>query len=295
VLPNQSATTDTGVPGGMTPPGVAAPHRTPRMANASRKTRDAVLPPLSALVAIIALWYAAIEILGIRKFILPAPHSVLASLSENFTSLLGHTWTTAVETGVGLLAAIVVGVLISVLITEVPFLSRALLPWLVVSQAIPKVAVAPLFVLWLGFGLGPKVVVALFIAFFPIVISTSAGLLATEPEELDLFRTMTRKRWPIYRYLKIPRALPGFFEGVKVGVALALVGAVVGEFVSADKGLGYMVIIANRNLDTDLMFAVFLMLSVIGVAFFYAVVALERLALPWVAARRRRQVGGAAR
>jgi NitT/TauT family transport system permease protein len=265
------------------------------MANASRKTRDAVLPPLSALVAIIALWYAAIEILGIRKFILPAPHSVLASLSENFTSLLGHTWTTAVETGVGLLAAIVVGVLISVLITEVPFLSRALLPWLVVSQAIPKVAVAPLFVLWLGFGLGPKVVVALFIAFFPIVISTSAGLLATEPEELDLFRTMTRKRWPIYRYLKIPRALPGFFEGVKVGVALALVGAVVGEFVSADKGLGYMVIIANRNLDTDLMFAVFLMLSVIGVAFFYAVVALERLALPWVAARRRRQVGGAAR
>lgn len=259
---------------------------------ASRIGREAGLvargsvAPLVGIVGILGLWYLIILIFHIKPFLLPPPHEVAVAFVENFPLILSNTWATAFEMIGGVVLGVGVGVILAVLIAEVPPFSRAILPWLVMSQAVPKVAVAPLFVIWFGFGATPKIVIAFFIAFFPIVISTASGLSGVSPDEVDLFRTMTKKRWPLYRHLKIPRALPQFFDGVKVATTLALVGAVVGEFVSAREGLGYLVLIANRNLQTDLMFAIFVALSIIGILFFYAVVLLEHLFIPWLFAQR---------
>jgi NitT/TauT family transport system permease protein len=232
-------------------------------------------------VSILGLWYATIGIFDILPVLLPPPHSVAQAFWGRLGALLSHGWTTLVESVVGLGVSIVIGALIAVMIVEIPFLTRVVMPWLVVSQAVPKVAIAPLFVIWFGFGLLPKVVIAFFIAFFPIVISGASGLASIDVEELDLFRTITRSRWQVYRHLKVPRALPQFFAGVKVGATLALVGAIVAEFVSAQRGLGYLIMIANRDLHTDFMFAVFIALSTLGIALFYAVVLVERLVVPW--------------
>jgi NitT/TauT family transport system permease protein len=247
--------------------------------------RGTVAPVVGA-AAILGVWYLILLLFHLKPFLLPPPHEVAVAFVKDWSLIATNTWPTVYETVGGLGLSILVGVILAVLIAEIPPFSRAILPWLVMSQAVPKVAVAPLFVIWFGFGAKPKIVVAFFIAFFPIVISTASGLSAVLPDEIDLFRTMTRKRWPLYRHLKIPRALPQFFDGVKVATTLALIGAVVGEFVSAQKGLGYMVLIANRNLQTDLMFAIFVALSIVGILFFYAVVVVERLLIPWHFAQR---------
>jgi NitT/TauT family transport system permease protein len=237
--------------------------------------------PFIGALAIVGLWYLVILAFDIQPFLLPRPDQILVAFAGHLPILFEHSLVTLLESVGGLGVSIVAGVILAVLIAEVRPFSQAILPWLVVSQAIPKVAVAPLFVIWFGFGLAPKVIIAFFIAFFPIVISTASGLASVSREERDLFRTMTPRLWHLYRYLKIPRALPQFFDGVKVAATLALVGAVVGEFVSAQEGLGYHVLIANRNLQTALMFAGFVALSIVGVLLFYGVVLLERLLVPW--------------
>jgi NitT/TauT family transport system permease protein len=257
-----------------------------RSASVARRILDTISAPLVVLVVILGLWYLAIAIFDISSFLVPTPHEVAQEFVVNLDILLQNGWVTMVEALGGLGLSILIGVILAVLIAEIPPFSRGVMPWLVMSQAVPKVAIAPLFVIWFGFDLTPKIVVAFFIAFFPIVISTASGLRNVSPEEIDLFRTISRRRWPLYRHLKIPRALPQFFDGVKVGTTLALVGAVVGEFISAQAGLGYMVLIANRNLQTSLMFAIFAALSIIGIVLFYLVVLVERVAIPWYFASR---------
>ncbi len=266
--------------------GHSAPPVGGRTAAVVRRITEIIRAPLVALVAILGLWYLVIAAFDIGSFLVPAPHVVGQEFVLNAGILLQNGWVTTVEALGGLGLSILIGVVLAVLIAEIPPFSRAIMPWLVMSQAVPKVAIAPLFVIWFGFDLTPKIVVAFFIAFFPIVISTASGLRSVSPEEIDLFRTMSRRRWPLYRHLKIPRALPQFFDGVKVGTTLALIGAVVGEFISAQEGLGYMVLIANRNLQTPLMFAIFVALSIIGIVLFYLVVLVERLAIPWHFAAR---------
>ncbi len=240
-----------------------------------------VTPPLVATALLILVWYCVIWAFSLRPLFLPTPRSVAIALGEEWRLLVDHSWVTIQESAFGLGLAVGVGVVLAVLVAEIPVFSRALMPLLVVSQAIPKVAVAPLFVIWFGFGLGPKIVVAFFVAFFPVVVSTASGLKSISRDEIDLFKTITPRRWPLYRHLKIPRALPQFFDGVKVASSLALIGAIVGEFVSADEGLGYLVTIMNRDLRTPEMFAVFVVLSIVGILLFYAVVLIERLLLPW--------------
>jgi NitT/TauT family transport system permease protein len=257
-----------------------------RTATVPRRILETIRAPLVALVAILGLWYLAIALFDIRSFLVPMPHVVAQEFVVNSEILLQNGWVTMVEALGGLGLSILIGVILAVLIAEIPPFSRGIMPWLVMSQAVPKVAIAPLFVIWFGFDLTPKIVVAFFIAFFPIVISTASGLRSVAPEEIDLFRTISRRRWPLYQHLKIPRALPQFFDGVKVGTTLALIGAVVGEFISAQEGLGYMVLIANRNLQTPLMFAVFVALSIIGIVLFYLVVLVERFVIPWHFAAR---------
>jgi NitT/TauT family transport system permease protein len=252
------------------------------------RARDVILAPAIGAAAILLGWYLLIWLTQLSAFLLPRPHQIARAVVANWWYLLAQSWTTALETVLGLSAGVVVAVVVAALIAEIRPVARAILPWLIVSQAVPKVAVAPLFLIWFGFGLAPKVVIGFFIAVFPIIISTASGLVSVTVEEQDLFRTMTPSHWHLYRHLKIPRALPQFFDGLKVATALALVGAVVGEFVSAHAGLGYVIMVANRDLDTNLMFAAFVALSGVGLLLFYGAVALERLSIPWYFAERRR-------
>jgi NitT/TauT family transport system permease protein len=217
---------------------MTAPVRTSRSAAVLARARNVIVAPAIGAAVILLVWYLVIWLMQLSAFLLPRPHQIAKAVVTNWSYLLAQSWTTTLETVLGLTAGVVIAVIVAALIAEIEPLARAVLPWLIVSQAVPKVAIAPLFLIWFGFDLAPKVVIGFFIAVFPIIISTASGLTSITVEEQDLFRTMTPSHWHLYRHLKIPRALPQFFDGLKVATALALVGAVVGEFVSSHAGLG---------------------------------------------------------
>jgi NitT/TauT family transport system permease protein len=181
----------------------------------------------------------------------------------------------------GFALSIVVGVPLALAIFLWPPFARSVYPLLVSSQAIPKAAVAPLFVVWFGFGLLPKVLIAFLIAFFPIVINTVVGLASLEPEKIQLARSMGFGPSKIFFKIRLPSALPAIFGGLKIAITLAVVGAIVGEFVGGDSGLGYLLMQANGSMDTPLLFAGLVGLTLIGVALFLLVELAERLAIPW--------------
>jgi NitT/TauT family transport system permease protein len=169
----------------------------------------------------------------------------------------------------------------------VRWLEQTFNPFIVASQVLPKVALVPLFVVWFGFGIIPKVIAAFMLGFFPIVVSTVMGFKSVDPDMLDLARSMKASRLETFMRISFPQALPSIFAGLKVSITLAVVGAVVGEFVGSNSGIGYLLQIANGNFDLPLMFAALTVLSGIGVALFVAIDVVERLLIPWHASQRR--------
>ncbi|MBI3024206.1 MAG: ABC transporter permease, partial [Candidatus Tectomicrobia bacterium] len=200
--------------------------------------------------------------------------------------LLWHTWITGAEVILGFLASALLGVPAGVLVVWSKTLERTLMPIFVTSQTIPKIAIAPLFIIWFGIGIFPKVLVSLLIAFFPIVISTSVGLKAINQDMIDLIHSMNATKWQVFQKVRIPNSLPFIFSGLKIATAFATVGAVVGEFVGSDKGLGYVLIVSNSMLETPRLFATLLPLSLIGVLLYSAVTRIERVLIPWDVAVR---------
>jgi NitT/TauT family transport system permease protein len=202
--------------------------------------------------------------------------------------LLGIVWEIVAEilAGFALAVAVAVAVPLAMVIVWSPLIERGVYPLLVASQAVPKIAVAPLLIFWAGLGLFPKVLVAFAISFFPVVIDTVVGLRAVEPEMLHLARSMGAGERRIFFKIRFPSALPSVFAGLKVAVTLAVVGAIVGEFIQADRGLGYVLQQATSVIDTRLAFATIFILAVIGIVLFLAVEAVERRLTPWSPARR---------
>ncbi|GAA3770376.1 hypothetical protein GCM10022403_002160 [Streptomyces coacervatus] len=190
--------------------------------------------------------------------------------------MLRQTWQTFAETAVGFALAVAAGLATAVLLTASRTVERAVMPLLVAVNAVPKIAVAPLLVVWLGFGTAPKVFMVALLAWFPVVVATMAGPTPVPLELTELARSLTASRWQTYRKLRIPRALPQVFTGLRLGVTLA----VVGEFAGGDQGLGYVIVASGGNADTPRAFAAMALLSVMSVLLFYLVVLLERL-LPW--------------
>jgi len=254
-------------------------------AGVSRGWRPVVLPIVTAALAL-AAWEALVRVRRIPSAILPPPTEVAQTLVAVHGLLLEHAWPTLVETVAGFLLAAVVGMVVAIAITYSRPIREALYPLLVVFQLIPKVALAPLFIVWLGIGTSSRLMFALFISFFPVVISGVAGLRSTDPELLDLSATMGGTRWQTFLKIRFPIALPHLMAGVKVAVTLAVVGAVVGEFVGASEGLGYVLLLANGQLDAPLLFADLILMSAIGIALFILVDAAEALLIPWHASRR---------
>jgi NitT/TauT family transport system permease protein len=236
--------------------------------------------PWAVVIGILLLWEAATRLLNVPAFLLPSPTAIGRSFASNAGLLLLHGWTTTIEILLGFALSIVVGIPLALAIFLSPVFSRSVLPLLVSSQAMPKVAVAPLLLVWFGFGLLPKVLIAFLIAFFPVVINTAVGLASIEPEKIFLARSMGFGGAATFFKFRLPNALPAIFGGLKISITLAVVGAVVGEFVGGDAGLGYLLMVANGSMDTQLLFAGILALTILGVVLFLLVELAERLAIP---------------
>lgn len=235
----------------------------------------------SLAVAGIAIWEVAVRLLAIPDYLLPPPSGVAEELVVRFWLLGRHTGVTLGEVGVGLAAAVAGGWVLAVIMAHLPFLHRGLYPLLAFLQAVPKITVAPLFVIWLGYGLGSKVLMVFLIAFFPIVVNLTTGLLLVDADLLRLMRSYRATAWQIFRTVRFPNAVPYFLAGMRIAVALAVVGAVVAEFVGADRGLGYLILLANAELRTPLLFACLVWLGAIGVGLFSLVHWMERWLSPW--------------
>ncbi|MFB9837905.1 ABC transporter permease [Actinoallomurus acaciae] len=242
--------------------------------------------PVALLAACFVVWWVITAAKLIEAYLVPSPAKTFQVMSDKAGYIGHHTWVTTYETLLGFVIATVVGVLAAVVMVYSSAVERTLYPVLLFAQVIPKVAIAPLLVVWLGFGLAPKVVVAVLIAFFPVVISMVTGLKAVDPEMIQLSATMGAGPMQTFAKIRFPASLPHLFSGLKVAVTLAVTGAVVGEFVGANEGLGYVIQQANGNLDTPMLFAGLLVMSLIGVVLFVLVELAEKLLLPWHASRR---------
>jgi NitT/TauT family transport system permease protein len=245
-----------------------------------------VLLPVGVLLGTLVVWEIAWRIFNVPRFVVPLPSGILAETWAWRGYLLTHSWVTLYETLAGFALSIAVGTPLAVMLVYSPVLRSALYPLLVVTQAIPKVAIAPVLLLLLGAGEVSKVVIAFLVAFFPVVVNTATGLAATPPELLDLSRSYRASRLKTFIKVRFPMALPFFFSGLKVAVTLSVIGAVVGEFVGSDKGLGYVIVSATSYWKSNLAFAAMLLLSVMAVGLFALVELVERVVCPWYALAR---------
>jgi len=241
-------------------------------------------------IAVFALlfiaWEMAVRITGIKEYLLPPPSRVWSELTRRIDPVMASAWVTTQEIVAGYLLAVVVSIPLALWIASSRFMENAVYPVIVFLQIIPKIAIAPLFIIWFGFGFTPKLLVVFLLSFFPIVVASIAGFKAVDPDIMDFARTTGASAWKTFLKIRLPQALPQIFTGLKVGAALAATAAVVAEFVASDKGLGYLLLQYNGNLDTPMVFATIILLSIIGLAVYYVVELIERFAIPWHVSQR---------
>jgi len=250
------------------------------------------MTPFVGILVFLAVWEAGVALYKPPAYLLPAPSIIFDTFIREFPRLAFHGWVTAYEMLLGYFLAVAVAVPLAIAITSSQRFDSFVMPTLLFFQVVPKVAVAPLFLVWFGVGALPKVLVAFLISFFPIVIDAAVGLRSMSAEMTDLARSMGASRLQVFARFRLPTSLPYLFSGLKVAATLAVAGAVVGEFVGADKGLGYLLLVTNSNMETALMFATIVALTIIGLAFFYAVELFEAFLIPWHVTHRIREDTG---
>lgn len=245
------------------------------------------LYPVAALVTLIVLWEVGTTAGDVPRYVLPSASDTLQALIDRWPLLMDNSLSTAVAILIGFALSVVIGVGVGLIIAWIKPVEKALWPLLVGSQAIPKIALAPIFVVWFGFGLTPRIVMAFLISFFPVVVETVAGMRAIQPELVYVSRCMGLS--PVQSFFKVrfPNALPHLFGGLKVAIALSAVGAVVGEFVGSDSGLGNVMLRALGLSNTPLLFAAIIVLTVLAIVMFLVIEAIERIAIPWHVSQRR--------
>jgi NitT/TauT family transport system permease protein len=240
-----------------------------------------VVPALVLSAGIVVFWEAVIRLFKVPTFVLPAPTAIVTSLVANWQALAVASRATALEVLFGFVLSAIVGVLVALVIVRFERFGRALYPLIVLFQNVPKVALAPIFILWFGYGLAPKIVLIVVIAFFPVAIDMLAGLQSVEPSFVSLMRSVGASKGKIMLRVRIPHSLPHLMAGLKVAITFSVIGAIVGEFAGASQGLGYMIQFASTQLDTPLIFAGLIVVSVLGLAFYYVVEYAERVLVPW--------------
>jgi ABC-type nitrate/sulfonate/bicarbonate transport system permease component len=246
-------------------------------------------PPSVLSLALLLCWEGYVRLAHIDPFTLPAPSRIFSVSLAASAEFSLHLQPTLSETALGFAFSLVTGGIAAVLLDATPLLHRALYPLLVASQAIPIVAIAPLFVLWFGFGLLPKVLVVMLVCFFPITVATYDGLQSTDPELVKLYRTFGAKTWSLFWCIRLPSALPSFFSGLRIAATYAVVGAIFSEYIGAFTGLGVFLQDAQHSFRTDLVFGVVIVTALLSIALFLAVHLVERLCIPWYFASGRGQ------
>ena len=256
--------------------------------DASRSRRAWRKPAFIALGlgGVIAIWETLVVALGIKPFLLPAPSLVLRQTARRWDVIADAALFTAQSMIVGFVASVVIGVLLALVVAFSRRLEELIYPVLVFLQIVPKIAIAPLFLIWIGYGLTSKVLIVFLLSFFPVLVSSIAAFKSVDPEIMDLARSTGASRWRIFFMVRLPHALPTLFTGIKVAAALSATAAVVAEFVASDRGLGYKIQEYTNNFDTPMTFGAILVLCAMGLLLYGAVEIAERLAIPWHVSRR---------
>ncbi|SDH25173.1 ABC transporter permease [Bosea robiniae] len=237
---------------------------------------SSVVLPLGLAFFVLAAWQLYVTIFQVPSVILPSPISIARYIVDRYDILLMHAVPTTLESAVGFLLAVLLGVAIAVLITYSDMAREALYPNLIFFQLIPKIALAPLFIIWLGVGSQSRIAFSIFIAFFPMVIATTAGFLSVDRGILRLCRSLTATEWQIFTSVRFPTALPHIFSGMKIAITLAIIGVIIGEFITAQAGLGYLIIFATARADTEVSMAAIVVLCICGLLL-YGLVALAEM------------------
>lgn len=245
------------------------------------KLLSAISPAFWTLVVLIVVWELWVRIADTPVYILPAPTRIAEEFIKHWPRLLVNAGYTVSEVLIGFLFAVAIGIPLAVLVTYSRWAERGVYPLIVASQTIPKVAIAPLLLAWFGYGLTPKIVIVVLLSFFPIVINSVVGLKSSSAEMLYLAKSMGATGWQTFWKFRLPQALPYIFAGLKLATVLSVIGAIVAEFIGADRGLGYIIVVAGSSFDIARQFSAIIMISAIGMIFFAIIERLERLVVPW--------------
>ncbi|MEO8717784.1 MAG: ABC transporter permease [Burkholderiales bacterium] len=240
------------------------------------------VPSALVILGLLVAWQLAVDLGGIKEYILPSPAAAIrAYFLPNYQWTANFLATFYATLGAFALSA-VLGIVLAVVIVWNGMLMRTVMPVLILFNTLPKIALAPLFVIWLGYGIWPNIVIGTTIAFFPMVVNTAVGLATAEPEMLELVRSLKASRWQVFAKIRFPNAVPYIFTGLKLNATMSVIGAIVGEFVASERGLGSLIITGGVTLQTPSIFAALILISVLGLALYGLVVAVERVVAPWV-------------
>ena len=240
-----------------------------------------ILAPTLTFVALVIVWEGGTYFFAIPTWLLPAPSEIAVAFVEWHGELWRHTLVTLYETLAGFLLSIGLAVPLAVIIVYSPLLRKCIYPLLLGLQSVPKVAVAPLLALWIGFGVLPKILVVFLVCFFPIIVATATGLASVQPAVMDLIRSLSANQFQTFVKIRFPTAMPHIFVGLKIAITFAVIGAVIGEFVGAESGLGYLILASSSQARTPVAFAALVVLTVMSIILFYAMELIEKRAVPW--------------
>jgi ABC-type nitrate/sulfonate/bicarbonate transport system permease component len=273
-------------------PVAAQPAIAPRVApciGRLRRLTGSWLPAALIVLVLLGIWEGYVRLWAVPKWLLPAPSVIIMTLVVSRELLLDHTLVTLLEVVVGFGLSLLSGVLLACGIATSRTLERALYPFVIASQMVPIIVIAPLLLIWVGYGLTPKIIVVALTAFFPIVVNMVDGLKSVDPDAVNLLRTMGASHWQIFVKVQVPTSLPFLFSGLRVAMAVSVIGAVIGEWVGSSQGLGYLMIRSKPQFLTERVFAAIVILSVMGLALFVLVGVIEQLAIPWWHNERRQR------
>jgi len=254
----------------------------------ARKWTVHYLPAAAVFAAFIVVWQLAVVLLEIREYLLPAPAAVLHAMGSGADiPWASHLWVTTVEVIGAFVLAAASGIVLGMAIAWSPTAARALMPFLVFVNTLPKVAIAPLFLMWLGYGIWPNMLIGALIGFFPVVVNTAVGLTQIDDDLLDLGRVFNAPKWKVFVKIRIPNAYPYILSALKVTASASVIGAIVGEFVASQRGLGYVIITTQSSMNTPAAFAALVWISILGLLLFGLVAGLSRLLAPWASGNER--------
>ena len=248
---------------------------------AAKSSLTPLLGATATLIVLVLLWEFLVRWFQTPSWLLPSPSSIVTATYEWRGDLLVHTWVTLYETLVGYALAIAISIPLAVAVVYSPLLQNTIYPILLAFQSMPKVAIAPLLVLWIGFGVLPKIAVVFLVCFFPIVVATASGLTAVPQSLMDLIRSLSANSLQTFIKIRFPTAMPHIFVGLKIAITFAVIGAVIGEFVGSEQGLGYLILVSTSQSRTPLAFGALVILTVMSMVLYYGVEYIERWAVPW--------------